>query len=345
MPDQLLRAAADDRGHAVQQLRAIGRGHALQRGARLRGRQAGRDRRRLPAGLRRPGFGRAALRRRLLDEPGRRQACANDTLCVAAPDFPGQPFCSTMCRNDADCPSGSSCLEIATGAAPNGSTARVGMCAPAAKIMATVCKRESDCPAGQGCVPAGGRTGLYTCQPAPGTKTVGQACADRVRVPQRRLLRPAVRAARRVEPGLLLVDVHGEQRLWPRPDLHAARAEQQRHALRPDRRRRRRRLPDAVHPARRGRLRSDQLHASRSPAGSPPAMRRTASATTAPPFPAPPARPMRIASWAASARRELGSRTATARRSAAHRRPPPAASTAAPAWAACARSAAVPTRR
>ncbi|MES1165964.1 MAG: hypothetical protein ABUR63_09405 [Verrucomicrobiota bacterium] len=109
--------------------------------------------------------------------PADGKRCANDTLCVAAPDFPSQPFCSTMCRNDVDCPAGSSCLEIATGAAPNGSIARVGMCAPAAKIMAPACKREGDCPAGQGCLPAGGRTGLYTCQPTPGTKAVGQACA------------------------------------------------------------------------------------------------------------------------------------------------------------------------
>lgn len=103
--------------------------------------------------------------------------CASDSLCVSAPDFPAQPFCSRMCRNDGDCPGGSSCLEYATAAAPNNSPAHVGLCTPGSKIAATGCKRESDCPAGQGCMPTGGRTALYTCQPAPGAKTVGQACA------------------------------------------------------------------------------------------------------------------------------------------------------------------------
>jgi hypothetical protein len=51
------------------------------------------------------------------------------------------------------------------------------MCTPATKIAATVCNRESDCAAGQGCMPTGGRTALYTCQTAPGAKSVGQACA------------------------------------------------------------------------------------------------------------------------------------------------------------------------
>ena len=103
--------------------------------------------------------------------------CANDSLCIASTDFPAQHFCSTMCRNDADCPTGASCLEYTTAAAPNGSPAHVGMCTPAAAMAATGCVRESDCPAGQGCMPSGARTALYTCQTAPGTKSVGQACA------------------------------------------------------------------------------------------------------------------------------------------------------------------------
>ena len=108
--------------------------------------------------------------------PADGQRCADDSLCITAADFPTQPFCSAMCRTDADCLAGSRCLEHTTAAAPNGSPARVGMCTPAAKIAATTCKRESDCAAGQGCMPAGGRTGLYTCQTATGTKSVGQAC-------------------------------------------------------------------------------------------------------------------------------------------------------------------------
>jgi hypothetical protein len=105
--------------------------------------------------------------------------CADDSLCVAAPDFPGSPFCSTMCRNDADCPSSSSCLEYQTVTAPDGSAAKVGYCTPSSKIAATACARESACPTGQGCVPYGPRTALTVCKApaAGGTKTVGKACS------------------------------------------------------------------------------------------------------------------------------------------------------------------------
>ena len=113
--------------------------------------------------------------------------CANDTLCIASLDFPGQPFCSTMCRNDADCPASSSCLEYQTVTAPNGSPAKVGYCTPASKIAATACARESDCASKQldggvpqGCVPEGTRTALTVCKMAAAgaTKTVGQACSS-----------------------------------------------------------------------------------------------------------------------------------------------------------------------
>jgi len=106
--------------------------------------------------------------------------CADDSLCVAAPDFPAQPFCSTMCRNDADCPTSSSCLEYTTTeTTSDGSTAKVGYCTPSSKIAATACTHESACPAGQGCVPYGARTTLTICKApaAGGTKTVGQACS------------------------------------------------------------------------------------------------------------------------------------------------------------------------
>jgi hypothetical protein len=103
--------------------------------------------------------------------------CANDTLCITSPDFPAQPFCSAMCRNDSDCPTGSSCREYPTAAAPNGSPANVGMCTPSTKIAATTCARESDCAAGKGCMPSGPRTAIYSCQTSSGTKAVGTACA------------------------------------------------------------------------------------------------------------------------------------------------------------------------
>jgi hypothetical protein len=104
--------------------------------------------------------------------------CADDSLCIASPDFLTQPFCSTMCRSDADCPASSSCLEYSTVLAPNGSAAKVGYCTPASKIAAPACARESDCPAGQGCVAYGGRTSLTVCKApaAGGTRKVGQSC-------------------------------------------------------------------------------------------------------------------------------------------------------------------------
>jgi len=102
--------------------------------------------------------------------------CADDSLCIASPAFPDSPFCSTMCRNDADCPTSSSCLEYQTVTAPDGSTAKVGYCTPSSKIGATACTHESTCPTGQGCVPFGNRTSLTVCKATGGTKAVGQAC-------------------------------------------------------------------------------------------------------------------------------------------------------------------------
>ena len=103
--------------------------------------------------------------------------CADDSLCITGPDPQGQPFCSTMCRNDADCPTSSSCLEYLTAAAPNGSTAKVGYCTLSSKIVGSPCTHEGACPAGQGCVPYGTRTALTVCKATGGTKTVGQACS------------------------------------------------------------------------------------------------------------------------------------------------------------------------
>ena len=110
-------------------------------------------------------------------DPNAGMHCANDSLCIASADFPSQPFCSTLCRTDADCPSSSSCLEYQTAQAPNGSTAKVGMCTPASKIAGTACVRESDCPANQGCVADGSRTSLNVCK-AGGAASVGQLCTS-----------------------------------------------------------------------------------------------------------------------------------------------------------------------
>jgi hypothetical protein len=107
--------------------------------------------------------------------------CADDSLCITAPDFPGATFCAALCRTDADCPSDAAgpgrCLEyVVNKSLPNNSPARVGMCTPRGKIAATECARESGCPASQGCVLYGPRTSLRACR-AGGTKSLGAACA------------------------------------------------------------------------------------------------------------------------------------------------------------------------
>jgi hypothetical protein len=112
--------------------------------------------------------------------PADGKRCAADALCVESPDFPGSPFCSALCRNDADCPSDASgpgrCIEHQTANLPNGSYARVGMCTPMSKIAGTPCIRESDCAATEGCLFYGSRTNLRLCRAATGTKSLGAAC-------------------------------------------------------------------------------------------------------------------------------------------------------------------------
>jgi hypothetical protein len=109
-------------------------------------------------------------------DPSQDLRCANDSLCIASTDFPSQPFCSALCRNDADCPGSARCLEYPTANLPNGTHAEVGMCTPLSKIAGTPCARESDCSANQGCVSDGARTTLTVCKPTTGTKSVGQPC-------------------------------------------------------------------------------------------------------------------------------------------------------------------------
>jgi hypothetical protein len=102
---------------------------------------------------------------------------------VASTDFPDDPFCSRLCRNDADCPSDvdgqARCIEHETDdKLPNGSTARVGMCTPKGKIKPAACARESACGANEGCVLYGPRTSLRTCKPG-GPKSLGTACGNK----------------------------------------------------------------------------------------------------------------------------------------------------------------------
>jgi hypothetical protein len=103
--------------------------------------------------------------------------CKSDALCIESPDFPGAPFCSALCRADADCAAGSYCLERDSDKLPNGSVVRLGYCTPKAMIKATICTREADCPPDQGCVQYGGRTRMLACIKVGGTKTMGTACA------------------------------------------------------------------------------------------------------------------------------------------------------------------------
>lgn len=108
-------------------------------------------------------------------DPAAGLRCADDTLCVAR--GAGARFCSTLCRTDADCAAGSACMDdFATMPLPNGSAARLGMCAPRAMIAGTPCQAERDCAPTEACLPGGTRSALLLCQPAVGTKSVGQAC-------------------------------------------------------------------------------------------------------------------------------------------------------------------------
>jgi len=110
-------------------------------------------------------------------DPAQGMRCAEDSHCITVADFPQSPFCSQMCRNDPDCPSGARCIERPTDTAlADGRHPVIGMCVPESKIAGTVCVRESGCSPGQGCVLYGGRTSLRICK-AGGTKSLGAACA------------------------------------------------------------------------------------------------------------------------------------------------------------------------
>jgi hypothetical protein len=115
--------------------------------------------------------------------PADGKRCSDDSLCIASADFPNTPFCSAMCRNDADCPSDASgqarCVDHQTGMLPNGSYAKVGLCTPMSKIAGTPCVRERDCAATEGCLsygPQPSRTSLRICRAAAGSKSLGDAC-------------------------------------------------------------------------------------------------------------------------------------------------------------------------
>jgi len=107
--------------------------------------------------------------------PAQAMRCADDSLCVTPPNVAGGAFCSQMCRNDADCPSIASCVEVPT-PLTDGRKALIGMCTPRTKIPGTICQNEAGCPAGQGCVLYGARTALRVCK-AGGTKSLGAPCA------------------------------------------------------------------------------------------------------------------------------------------------------------------------
>ena len=108
--------------------------------------------------------------------PAAPHRCADDALCVSRAGAPAS--CSRLCRNDRDCPTGSFCMDdFVTTPLPNGSVAKVAMCAPRASIAGTTCQGEKDCAATETCLPAGTRSGLLLCQPAVGPKAVGASCA------------------------------------------------------------------------------------------------------------------------------------------------------------------------
>jgi hypothetical protein len=109
-------------------------------------------------------------------DPAQAQRCAADSLCITVAEFPQSPFCSSMCRNDADCPTKARCMEQQTAALPGGARALVGMCLPETKIMGTPCVRESDCAPTEGCRFVGARSNYRVCRATTATKSLGQAC-------------------------------------------------------------------------------------------------------------------------------------------------------------------------
>jgi hypothetical protein len=108
-------------------------------------------------------------------DPAMGMRCADDSLCITSPDFPADPFCSRMCRNDADCPTNAYCVEHQAPALTDGRHPIIGMCTPKSKIAGTPCLREAMCQPGQGCVLYGARSSLKICHTG-GTKSVGTAC-------------------------------------------------------------------------------------------------------------------------------------------------------------------------
>ena len=112
-------------------------------------------------------------------DPSQGKRCADDRLCVTRD---GASFCSQLCRNDGDCPSGSVCLDDdattpQSPLLPNGSRARLSMCAPRSRVSGTTCHAEKDCAAGSACLPVSRHSSLLVCRATTGTKNVGQACA------------------------------------------------------------------------------------------------------------------------------------------------------------------------
>jgi len=111
-------------------------------------------------------------------DPAQGMRCGADSLCITVAEFPQSPFCSSLCRNDADCPTDARCLEQPTAPLPGGARALVGMCTPESKIMGRECVRESDCAAGEGCRFVGARSSYRVCRATAATKSLGQACAS-----------------------------------------------------------------------------------------------------------------------------------------------------------------------
>lgn len=109
-------------------------------------------------------------------DPSQKLRCADDALCA---ERSGKTFCSTLCRVDADCPTGAFCVDDYPSAPlPNGAVARLGMCTPRAMIAATLCRTEKDCAATESCRPLSARSNQPVCTPTTGTKSVGQACGS-----------------------------------------------------------------------------------------------------------------------------------------------------------------------
>ena len=161
-------------------------------------------------------------------DPALGMRCADETLCIAAPGSSGGPFCSRMCRNDADCPSGARCLEVPTPVAlADGRRPVIGMCTPRIEDRRHGVRARGRLRRGSGLRQLR-RAHQPAHLPGGGREVARNSLRRPRRVPQRSSASTGTGTSGRPEPRLLLGRLQRQQRLRPRSALHAAGRRQQR---------------------------------------------------------------------------------------------------------------------